>query len=843
MNELYSLPLSRFHEIVLGLIPMDRRFTYVKTLANKMPDYSIDMLKALPVQNKKMRDFLDAVSDHREEIESALNTESASATASSARVYIPYSQKSDSTSDMLTAFVDDFIMEFSHSVQSRPPKDMDKYKRMIESFLMCYQTGARMWSDKEIANKQQVRSETVRTDRIQIASMAIGLFSSKKTTIQGIAASGKMHDVYGRFLSDLKPVELLTILQRRTGLDSAHLSFYLDANGYSQSQIFCVRNDLFWTSALTFLNKNHGKLVQFISDSAVPIRFETDVDGYMANDFGWNPEERELMTGFLKADSDRFEWSGPDPLGYHQISLKWACLKSTKSREIRILYNRMVNNPNNPCMTRAALIDEYNKLALLDGGIKPLKKNAAIEFDEHIYQHGNGLYQYNTGSVQLLVDKSDLTLELRKLVDKNGGGVLLGEAMQFARKINPTYSENTVQSYLRNIGCVQQKDKSGATWFVDKNRCDAFISKLGKIGRRKQPDPALEIETSARILLRLGRHLNIKKELLNEFLKKNNLNPADVNPQAFANTLHKADGIVFSFPSETPGSIKLILTGDELETVDWSQFKRKAREESDRTREIRIRAAEALYYSPGYTLTKKALFDVVKNLYPKNSDNNIYKIFATDDLLISDGRGKAGSYTLDIDKYCQLYGITADSSAQRVKAFTWEALRKKILSRLNEPMLNETISDRMYEIMQQNTKAFDASDELWQTLKLLDMCIEGKGNDNEKELLVIRLYISIEIFLKRYKPVYATADAGLGKYIGALQAYGYLPDRNQYHIPGSPAYELDRTTGLIITNRNNICHTLKPEKNGKVVFDKHVNTVLRYLLFVAAYDMEKRGVI
>ena len=61
------------------------------------------------------------------------------------------------------------------------------------------------------------------------------------------------------------------------------------------------------------------------------------------------------------------------------------------------------------------------------------------------------------------------------------------------------------------------------------------------------------------------------------------------------------------------------------------------------------RALAMLKAAPGKTLPKKVIFDAVVNLYPKDSKNNIYKIFDEDPSFVKIGSGKGASYSLAPD--------------------------------------------------------------------------------------------------------------------------------------------------------------------------------------------------
>jgi hypothetical protein len=127
---------------------------------------------------------------------------------------------------------------------------------------------------------------------------------------------------------------------------------------------------------------------------------------------------------------------------------------------------------------------------------------------------------------------------------------------------------------------------------------------------------------------------------------------------------------------------------------------------------------------------------------------------------------------------------------------------------------------------------------MWRILKLLDTYLGGHATDSDAELLVYKMYIGLEKYLKLYE--YHPNIEGLGHYVQHLQAIGSLPDRVGKYTLDSIPDKIAKMTGLLIANRNNISHNLNEGYNNRQFYDRNIKTALKYYLLVAGFDLARR---
>ncbi len=258
------------------------------------------------------------------------------------------------------------------------------------------------------------------------------------------------------------------------------------------------------------------------------------------------------------------------------------------------------------------------------------------------------------------------------------------------------------------------------------------------------------------------------------------------------------------------------------------------RRESPKTILLKKVSVEQLLHADAFTMTKKALYDAVIAEYEGKSPNDVYKYFqqlADEGVFIEIGSGKGGSYKLNIARYNEINGLN--------DSFDWGLLKKSIAFMMAYcPLVDEKVVERMHSIMERSAiPNFDKSNEMWRILKLLDTYLNGKSTDEETELLIYKLYIGLEKYLKLFK--YYPRVGGLGNYINQLQAVGEFPlaPGVATYSQGSVSYEIQGLSGWVITTRNKICHNLNEEHNNPKYYEDMVNKVLKYYLLVAAFDM------
>ena len=255
---------------------------------------------------------------------------------------------------------------------------------------------------------------------------------------------------------------------------------------------------------------------------------------------------------------------------------------------------------------------------------------------------------------------------------------------------------------------------------------------------------------------------------------------------------------------------------------------------SPKTILLRKVSIEQLLQADAFTMTKKALYDAVVAEYQGKSPNNLYKIFqglADEGVFIMDGSTKGGSYRLDIARYNEINGLN--------DGFDWGLLKRNIAFKMAFcPLVDEKVVERMHAIMVRSAiPDFDKSNEMWRILKLLDTYLNGKSTDEETELLIYKLLIGLEKYLKLFK--YYPNVRGLGIYINHLQAIGVFPQAPGVaaYSPGNASYEIQGLNGWVISTRNKICHDLNEEHNNPKYYEDTVKKALKYYLLVAAYDM------
>ena len=724
-------------------------------------------------------------------------------------ITIPYSPiGAHDDYSLFQSFIKDFLVELRKKAISKGSKEKDLWPiTAIEMRYLWVGPSDKIYELDEIASVVGKSRERVRQVLLAFSTKVKRIIGDGEV-IDGISSTDEAKDVYKKFVADLKPIENITILKHKFGFneqDEKTLLCLLDALDYDCSkrkdmdEQYAISPKQFELS-LGSLFKKASILKKFFNDNPVSKSFQKEVKSFFVKQ-RWSNEECSSMEAFLKSDEHEYEWSSPDALGNNWISLRWEALSGEDKRIERILYEFAQNDQNNPPISLQVLRKEYDKRAAING-LKPLSENPTIG-GKHIEKLGNGIYRYTFNPKKA---KIDLHSELKKFLAINNGICTLNEALAYAQSLNPEYKRSTVARYLKEIGWMPPKKKQKPTLSKEE-----------------------VIRTCAFILRDKNVRLNINHELIPLFQKKTGKN--GFNQTSFGNLLKKAKGVLFNFLGN--GMIELCVPSNCVDSFDYSIFSHDPHQDrKSHPRLIRNAAVEHLLNAPGFKLTKKALFDMVieDGLYPRGiSKTNVYKHFK-DNIFIDDGKRKGGSYTLNIDLYNKEHGFG--------DTFNWETLSTQIVQFVNDSRLDNSVVEKMYAIMQNVIiKPFDKSCEMWRILKLLDGYINGNVTDNESELLLYKLHIGLELYLKQYYNEQYSQDA-LSKYISSLQIRGALPSQNGNYAIGSIEHDISIQTGRMIKNRNHICHILNQGYNDPAFYNSNIRKALSYYLYVAAYALK-----
>ena len=671
----------------------------------------------------------------------------------------------------------------------------------------------------EIARTKGLSRESVRKRSQEHTVLAIKMLK-EDFQYEGMMASSEMKLLFKEFENSLKSIGLYSIMNRQYGRNDAEdrtLRFYLDGLGYTiskQEPHFCYKLSIDDGINERFISKGISTLKKYFKTAASPLCLETEVSHYMANNLRWGKARCDLMTDYLKADTDCFE-KLPSKAGMSMYSLRWE-LNTEAGRIAQILYTFNANNGWNQKMSRAEVIQEYNNRASQFPNITVLSPSRSIQNHPHIEHLKAGFYRYCVDSSA--IPQIDIVAELESFVLKKGGRISLDDAIAFVHTINDSFSPNTVIYYLQKADCRGD----GTGYYVHKS----IPGRRVRAPRSLAADKTLKVVSE--ILEKEGRALEIQKELIPLFLKEYGL--SSVNPVSLRNILKRVENVLFIFPSK---SVELILKKEELDAFDFSAFAPQTGKTAsgDHFREIRAYAIDILSKEATHSLSKKDLFDSVLTKYPhKASQNNIYKEFAKmvkESILEEIGKGKGGYLKLN-------QGIIKPLIASDID---WPSLKTSLLSLVKNPYLNEKAFDEMLGIMRIDpSKPVDDKNELWRMMMLLGEYFTNSINENETEFLVWKLYLGIESYLKLYA-TYPIKEFGLGTVIDNLQQNGELPDRYGSYPVGSVAFEFNRITGLMINNRGSISHVMNQGHNTDNYFASNIQQTLKYYLLIAAYKI------
>ncbi len=792
----------------------DKRLYYLRTLVMKhglSPSTTVEDLLALDIKGKKMRDLQEAILkiDY-----SVFDTPEI--------VTIPSSNVSFEPGEMLQAFVRDFIDGVQAFFEKSGSKESDMWKvdALKLKFLYSRPEDARVWENKEIAYVVKRCAEAVRKNMKTMAIASVSMLSSGSEYC-GMVPSESMMNVFSAFKSGLGSIEIYNLLQKKFGIpaeDRRTLSFFLEGLNYDitfskYDKHYCIDANIFGRSLSSLKDKAH-QIEKFFKEDPRPLRFKTEVMAFLRRK-GWDDTTCEQIESFLRADTSEYEW-GKDSSGDETVALFWVALDSVENRLVRILYDHADATPSNPEMSREQLVGEYNKRARLFGvGVYPIDKGISGIKHIRLVSHDLYCYEHNTSVKKLKIDIKRL---LYSYIENNGGCVRHADIIAYAKSVNPNYKDNTIEQYLTQGGYSKHKVNGELCWEFTNNGNGAIKQILTK----------QEVwRGSLKILHDARRPMSIKNELIPLFQKEAGL--SNFNATSFSNMLKKQKGILFNFLDRD--TVKGLMSAEEAEGAYPDFFVKTERKTSVRVRTIRTQAVETLLKAPGFTMTKKQLVDSVRSLYPKGKAvAPIYAIFSKDPIFLSSGDTVGSTYTLDINLYNKENGFG--------DTFNWATLRERIAGFVKDYLINNNTCDKMYEIMQRSAvKPFGNKDEMWRILKLVDTFLAGKAKESDSELLVYKLFLGIEVYLKRYD---ARGNGnGLGEYISSLQNIGELPSRYASGLVGVPR-ELNNMNGLVIGRRNNIGHNLNAGFNNAVYYEDNIKQALRYYLLIAAYDLNGR---
>lgn len=410
-------------------------------------------------------------------------------------IEIPYSHKSTSVYAMLKAFIKDFIVELqkTYIAQGSRPMDMWKLPALQLKYFWDGPEDSKDYSDKDIAAIVGKTPERVRSVMLEIAVEAMDMLETGKE-FENIVASNDMRQVFKTFKNNLNAIELFDLLARRYEVDKEDkktLHFYLDGLKYKRSDSkynkpYCIDTKVFDDSAITILKKYADIITKFFKKDPRPLRFETEVFGFMKNEKKWTDEERRLIEAYLRADTGEYEWLGQDDLGNHLVALKWEALDAVDSRLARILFEYGKSHEDDPFMNIDELVNAFN-LQAAKYGIDPIPAGQSIPKHPHIQPLGNGRFRY---AGVITNSQIDLRAEMKKYVANNNGIVIVDDALAFAQSLNPKYSLSTAKRYLREAGCINDTwNKTHYAVHNDPDTLSRYAQISGKILTGSRPGP------------------------------------------------------------------------------------------------------------------------------------------------------------------------------------------------------------------------------------------------------------------------------------------------------------------------------------------------------------------
>ena len=652
-----TITFTLLTEKVNALIQLDKRFTYLRTLAKTCPDAfnTLDDILAAPPAGKKIKDLQDALQEHAQEIE-AITTEEEAApstppvSTSVSFVSIPKDCKDTDLKTVFRSFIRDLIIEY----RNRDSKKGDRNARVLQmKYLWDEMENNPPYTNEELGNLFGCDGERIRQILKALRESVFDMLDNGKPFL-GIVASPLMANTYQAFKNELKPVEFYSRLQEKYSIeksDKKTLSFFLDGLSYKYSEReddICADPNRFGDRCITFYQGHVGELRQFLSDEAFPVCFETDVKAF-AHAQKWSDKQLSLMEEYLKSDTERIEWTGPDKMNNHHVGLKWNMLRSLESRVVRILYDYKQETGDDSFLDKNDfIIPSYNRRAA-QYGFDPLPPNTSFGSHKHLQGQGIGLYRF----VDKVINQPlpDLQEELLKLAARQNGKVSVDEAMDFAHGINPKYSKNTVESYLE-WGKCKSATIAGVKYYIH----PAFIDQYDDVINIRKPalDPVDTLKAVAKILDNAKKPLVIKSELHPLFLAQQK--PENDNPVSFMNIVKKGENDLFKITLVNGKNVVELLPNVDLSTFDFDQYGKKSRILDPQTKLVRDLAVQTLHDAPGHTMTKNDLFNAVVDYYQSDSKNNLYNVFKDDDIFVSLGSGRGSSYTLDMELYKKEFG-------------------------------------------------------------------------------------------------------------------------------------------------------------------------------------------
>lgn len=734
-------------------------------------------------------------------------------------VLIPITCPSKEMVDVFRSFFNDFCRE----LKKRRPDTWQP-----EAFWIKYLSNYGIYKNSEIAQRMPVKVVGERVRQV-LERYSVGILGMLKngTEFNGMLPSPEMKTAFDRLFQDLKPVERFDMLLERYGFgkkDADILLCMLDCLNYDlirnqDLDPYVISKEIFGR-ANTKLANHISPLSRHLRSNPVPRCYETDVLPFMRSK-KWDDGLQQLMTEFLRANEHEYEWSGPDSMGHTWVAKRWEALGGEDKRMERILYDYYTSsNQTDGWMNVNEIRKEYDHRADLYR-LPHMSLNPSFS-GEHVDSRGNGDYRYSVNPVKITIDMHQ---ELRSYMAGKNGLSTLADAFAFANTLKKC-SESLVTRYLSENGCVGGRLKGAAeTYYCREEDLDKYPS---FIVRGKGKVTAGEVISAAKeILIKAGKPLDINDELLPLFEKKTG--KQGLNKVSFRNLLKRAECILFDFPKK--GMIRFSIPLDQAKAFDVdSLFPPREKTRKEFVQEV---AAEILLASPDHTMKKADLCKAIleEGAYPETVNiTNLYGYLNTS-LFTSVGRWRGGSYTLDIAEYNKRFGFE--------DSFNWITLKSQVVSLVNDPRLDASVADKMYSIMENvAVLPFDNSCEMWRILKLLNGYLNGKPTANDKELLVFKLQVGLEVYLKQYAGNPSSQDT-LYPCIANLQGNGKLPTRMAGKYPaGSIEYDIDVLTGKMISIRNNICHRLNEGYNNDKFYAQRIVESLKYYLLVAAYAVK-----
>lgn len=739
-------------------------------------------------------------------------------------VFIPLNCQSTEMADIFRSFVNDFCK----GIKNKEPGAWGP-----DAFWIKYLSQEHIYDNKQIAEHLPVKKDRERVRQVLTAYEAgiLGMLEDG-TEFKGMLPSQEMKTAFDRFRGELKPVEQFNLLLRRYGFgdqDADILLCMLDCLDYDifrdkDIDPYAISRKTFGR-ALTVLKRHISPLSKHLRNTPVPRCYETDVLPFMVRK-NWNVDLQRLMKEFLKADEHEYEWFGPDDLDHTWVAKRWEALGGEDKRVERILYDHYQSpNQTEGWMNLKEIRKQYDHLADLHR-LPHLSPNPSFG-GEHTESRGNGDCRYSVNPRRIEID---MHLELRSYMAKRNGLSSLADALAFANT-KRTCSESLVRRYLNEIGCIGGSYKGQSGYYCRKEDLDKYPVFVPR--EVVQVTAGEVIEEAKKILIKENRPLHINNELIPRF--EEGTGKQIINNVSFRNLLKKADGVLFEFPGG--GMICLGIPIDQAKEFDVDTFwgnKKSGSQQKTREGLVQEVAAEKLLAVPGYTMKKKALCDAVieEGAYPKDKNvTNVYQ-YLNDSLFISNGNGRGSSYTLNIREYNKRFGF--------VDSFNWNTLKTQIVVWVNDSRLDAAVAEKMYSIMEDvAVKPFDNSCEMWRILKMVSGYLNGKPTTSDKELLVFKLQVGLEGYLKQYAGDHYNKD-GLGTFIQSLQVNNKFPAQSGKYSAGTIEHDIDALTGKMIDIRNKICHRLNEGYNKETFYGPRIKESLKYYLLVAAYAM-KRG--